>query len=270
MIFLCMCFFWIRCKVCAQVAVLVLAALGKFSLWAAVAVDAGTALIVVANGMTLLRWRGAADACAVDSGCMSKSGCCAESGLSAIPGCAAKCRSGVAGGGESGTVGEGCGSHDHSHGRADGACGGHSHTRGNDHGRAHEGKGHSHAHGEPSGCGGEGSGGAQGHACARSHSAHGGCGARKRCCDGGCGPSAQYVGGHGHSHARPAGEQVPAGAGTPPRCGSSPALLGSPAKLPAAGSAAGSLASLSGVCCEMLACQKPGPLCMSPGKHCML
>lgn len=36
--------------------VLVLAALGKFSLWGAVLVDVGTALIVILNGMTLLRW----------------------------------------------------------------------------------------------------------------------------------------------------------------------------------------------------------------------
>ena len=39
-----------------QVVVLVLAALGKFSLWGAVLVDVGTALIVILNGMTLLRW----------------------------------------------------------------------------------------------------------------------------------------------------------------------------------------------------------------------
>ncbi|EIE24921.1 heavy metal translocatin, partial [Coccomyxa subellipsoidea C-169] len=45
----------ISLSVVTKVAVLVLAALGKFSLWAAVAVDVGTALLVIANGMTLLR-----------------------------------------------------------------------------------------------------------------------------------------------------------------------------------------------------------------------
>ncbi len=67
-------------------AVLVLAALGKFSLWAAVAVDVGTALLVIANGMTLLRWQGAREACGTKSGCRrtalnkSGSGCCSDSG----------------------------------------------------------------------------------------------------------------------------------------------------------------------------------------------
>jgi hypothetical protein len=37
--------------------VLVLAALGKFTLWAAVLMDAGTALLVIGNGMLVLRWR---------------------------------------------------------------------------------------------------------------------------------------------------------------------------------------------------------------------
>ena len=39
-----------------QVAVLVLAALGKFTLWGAVLVDAGAAIIVILNGMRCLRW----------------------------------------------------------------------------------------------------------------------------------------------------------------------------------------------------------------------
>ena len=64
---------------------LVLAGLGKFSLWAAVAVDVGTALAVILNGMTLLRWRrakaGAAGrhTLAAKSGscCGQKQGCCA-------------------------------------------------------------------------------------------------------------------------------------------------------------------------------------------------
>jgi len=39
-----------------QVAVLTLAGLGKFTLWGAVLVDVGTALVVILNGMTVLRW----------------------------------------------------------------------------------------------------------------------------------------------------------------------------------------------------------------------
>ena len=39
-----------------QVAVLTLAGMGKFTLWGAVLVDVGTALAVVLNGMTVLRW----------------------------------------------------------------------------------------------------------------------------------------------------------------------------------------------------------------------
>ena len=40
-----------------QVAVLVLAALGKFTLWGAVLVDVGTSLVVILHGMLLMRWR---------------------------------------------------------------------------------------------------------------------------------------------------------------------------------------------------------------------
>ena len=40
-----------------QVAVLVLAALGKFTLWGAVLVDVGTSLLVILHGMVLMRWR---------------------------------------------------------------------------------------------------------------------------------------------------------------------------------------------------------------------
>lgn len=36
---------------------MVLAALGKFSLWGAVLVDVGAALLVIGNGMLILRWR---------------------------------------------------------------------------------------------------------------------------------------------------------------------------------------------------------------------
>ncbi len=65
----------------AQVAVLALAAAGKFSLWAAVAVDAGTALVVIANGMTLLRWRRAQSACAAT--CSHAAKICCNSGAAA-------------------------------------------------------------------------------------------------------------------------------------------------------------------------------------------
>ena len=44
-------------KSCLQVVVLIVAGLGKFTLWGAVLVDVGTALAVILNGMTLLRWR---------------------------------------------------------------------------------------------------------------------------------------------------------------------------------------------------------------------
>ena len=40
-----------------QVAVLVLAALDKFTLWGAVLVDVGAALFVSLHGMLLMRWR---------------------------------------------------------------------------------------------------------------------------------------------------------------------------------------------------------------------
>lgn len=45
------------CITWLQVAVLVLAALGKFTLWGAVLVDVGTSLLVISYGMLLMRWR---------------------------------------------------------------------------------------------------------------------------------------------------------------------------------------------------------------------
>lgn len=45
------------CITWLQVAVLVLAALGKFTLWGAVLVDVGTSLLVILHGMLLMRWR---------------------------------------------------------------------------------------------------------------------------------------------------------------------------------------------------------------------
>ena len=39
-----------------QIAVLSLASAGKFTLWGAVLVDVGTALVVILNGMIVLRW----------------------------------------------------------------------------------------------------------------------------------------------------------------------------------------------------------------------
>ena len=52
------CYTWpITCIYFLQVAVLVLAGLDKFTLWGAVLVDVGTALVVILHGMLLLRWR---------------------------------------------------------------------------------------------------------------------------------------------------------------------------------------------------------------------
>ncbi|BDA49356.1 Cadmium/zinc-transporting ATPase HMA2 [Coccomyxa sp. Obi] len=62
----------ITLSVVTKVAVLALAAASKFSLWGAVAVDVGTALLVIANGMTLLRWRRAQNACAAKPACCSQ------------------------------------------------------------------------------------------------------------------------------------------------------------------------------------------------------
>ena len=39
-----------------QIAVLALASAGRFTLWGAVLVDVGTALAVILNGMTVMRW----------------------------------------------------------------------------------------------------------------------------------------------------------------------------------------------------------------------
>ena len=52
------CYSWpVTCFKWLQVAVLVLAGLGKFTLWGAVLVDVGTALCVILHGMLLMRWR---------------------------------------------------------------------------------------------------------------------------------------------------------------------------------------------------------------------
>ena len=316
-----------------QVAVLVLAALGKFSLWAAVAVDVGTALLVIANGMTLLRWSGARDACAAKSGCRraganSGDGCCAKIGCgapAAKSGCSAGAKSSKAADGccavisgngccspaansgcsaatKSGKAADGCcssvsKSHAHSPAAArctprsadkhccsstpsrhqdgsetgDGACDSHTHHR------CHTPEGH-HSHSaeqdstdctQPATCAAIEK---QTSSCCSSFST-GRCGGSTR----GTAthdhvPSAQAAGaaaascaapvadisgagcccGHAHAHAHARG--VPAGAGSPPRSCSSPALLG---------------ANLGG-CCNALASQKPGSLCKSPGKHCML
>jgi hypothetical protein len=48
--------FNITLSVVTKVAVLVLAAIGKFTLWGAVLVDAGAAILVILNGMRCLRW----------------------------------------------------------------------------------------------------------------------------------------------------------------------------------------------------------------------
>lgn len=44
-------------KLSLQIVVLVLAVLGRFTLWGAVLVDVGTALLVILHGMMLMRWR---------------------------------------------------------------------------------------------------------------------------------------------------------------------------------------------------------------------
>ena len=294
-----------------QVAVLVLAALGKFSLWAAVAVDVGTALLVIANGMTLLRWSGARDACAAKSGCRraganSGDGCCAKTGCgapAAKSGCGAPpAESGCSAGAKPSKAADGCcpsvpKSHAHSPAAArcmprsadkhcrsstpsrhqdgseigDGAC--HSAT----HHRCHAPEQH-HSHSaeqdstdctQPAAnaavemktssccssfstghCGGSTRGTAT-----HDHvpSAHAAAAAAASC----AAPVADVSGarccsGHAHAHAHARG--VPAGAGSPPRSCSSPALLG----------------ASPGGCCHALASQKPGSLCKSPGKHCML
>jgi Cd2+/Zn2+-exporting ATPase len=87
--------FNIALSVVTKVIVLILAALGKFTLFGAVLVDVGTALLVTLNGLTLLRWDfglgaspagcvGAAAAAAASvsadgHGCCSNKGCCAPS-----------------------------------------------------------------------------------------------------------------------------------------------------------------------------------------------
>lgn len=52
----CLCIFNSKVPFDMQVAVLVLAAIGKFTLWGAVLVDAGAAILVILNGMRCLRW----------------------------------------------------------------------------------------------------------------------------------------------------------------------------------------------------------------------
>lgn len=88
--------FNITLSVVTKLIVLVLAAMGKFTLFGAVLVDVGSALLVTLNGLTLLRWDfglgqspagcvGAAAAAAAvgtmttgaDGQCCSKTGCCA-------------------------------------------------------------------------------------------------------------------------------------------------------------------------------------------------
>ena len=63
---------------------LTLAGLGKFTLWGAVLVDVGTALVVILNGMTVLRWTrhppGEAPRCAAER-YATKHGCALQAVL---------------------------------------------------------------------------------------------------------------------------------------------------------------------------------------------
>ncbi|CAL8464237.1 g3772 [Coccomyxa elongata] len=130
----------ITLSVVTKVAVLALAAAGKFSLWAAVAVDAGTALVVIANGMTLLRWRRAQDACAVKSACRSRA---ANLKTGCSPGASANA---AADGIWSDAKTSGC----TSTGRAPGECYSQKADRGCKsaaHSHCHKSHGHSHSHG---------------------------------------------------------------------------------------------------------------------------
>jgi len=105
----------------AQIVVLGLAGAGKFTLWGAVLVDVGTALVVIFNGLTVLRWsrfppgqRSEARPCAAEL-------------------CALEVGGGAGGKGGAGTV-HGCGcAHGDSHRNVSGVSGrghGHSHDHG--------------------------------------------------------------------------------------------------------------------------------------------
>jgi len=88
--------FNITIAVVTKIIVLVLAAMGKFSLFGAVLVDVGSALLVTLNGLTLLRWDiglgespagcvGAAAAAAASAAATTAGQCCSDQGC-----CAAK------------------------------------------------------------------------------------------------------------------------------------------------------------------------------------
>lgn len=168
-------YFNITLSVVTKVAVLVLAALNKFTLWGAVLVDVGTALLVTINGLTLLRWDfglegvpavcvGAAAAAASKTGCGAHCGGCCDGELKpngkAITPHAHSSHSGkgCCGGGEHGHhdhdhQGELLGRNSHAvHAEGKACCGeaaeeatpemscGHNH----DHDHSHHHKGHSH------------------------------------------------------------------------------------------------------------------------------
>ncbi|EFN58930.1 hypothetical protein CHLNCDRAFT_140903 [Chlorella variabilis] len=74
--------------VVTKVAVLVPAAMGRFTLWGAVLVDVGSSLLVVANALRLLKWRWP-----VSKPVAAKKDCCTSGSCSAAPAAAAACHS---------------------------------------------------------------------------------------------------------------------------------------------------------------------------------
>jgi Cd2+/Zn2+-exporting ATPase len=155
--------FNITLSVVTKVIVLVLAALGKFTLFGAVLVDVGTALLVTLNGLTLLRWdfglgasaagcvgAAAAAAAAADGhGCCSNKGCCPTTDKAVGKAC---CDDGAEEAQQSLCCGHDHGhhhkhhQHHHDHSHKD-----HSHDKKKDHDHQHS---HSHSHGSGGCCSG--------------------------------------------------------------------------------------------------------------------
>ncbi len=176
-----------------QLVVVALAAAGRFSLWAAVLVDALTAIAVILNGMCVS---------AASSG---------ESGGGKAGGCGHACASNSCGVAAAPGQGEQCGSGcSHTHERAHEApCGGrHSHAGGHAHAHGH---GHRHGCGSGGGCCGVSEGGAdaaeRGEAgCCQPASqpaaaaAKGECELAVACASQRCGHSHSHSHGHCHGH----------------------------------------------------------------------
>ncbi|KAL4442750.1 hypothetical protein ABPG77_006744 [Micractinium sp. CCAP 211/92] len=157
-------------SVATKVAVLVPAMTGHFTLWGAVAMDAGSALLVVANALRLLKWRWPLDEKPGAKGKgKAQADCCASGACSALQ--------------QHSHAGHSHARHSHSH-HAHGCCSGGA----KDH--SHAGHSHSeHAHGC---CGGD----AQPHSHAgHSHTEHG-----QGCCSGGEKQPSHAE--HEHSHSK--------------------------------------------------------------------